>query len=192
MNRVLFVLAVTAAAGGCSGGAPEPPKLIGSFGVRSAIFNTIFPNGNDEYTAIRLLDFDGACDKAMRAEHAPGSSNLQLALSQRLLSGGSSAVSGPDTYPVHAKIADSTTTTQVAEFERFDGNCMTALSLDAEAGQVVIERVDATTIAGTYDLSQFGGFMGTNLTNVDSTSDVMKGSFVASVCPAFQLTQECF
>jgi hypothetical protein len=187
--KSLALVLVTALAAGCGGSGSEPEKSasVGAFNVRSAIFNTIFPNSNSEYTAIKLFDFEGACDKIMRAEHAPGSSHLLLTLVENVGALDTSRASVPGDYVVHAP-ATSVNETTNAEFEKRDSNCASVDSLSSEAGKVTVERVDASTIAGSYDLSQFSHYVGTDLV---MTSDTMNGRFTATLCDAFQLTEEC-
>ena len=148
------------------------------FVAEDAIFTTADASGlefNGQSTALMIATFTGACAKEQANAGVKGGRSLFIGLAVNDADGNASPVTSPGTHTIASGAGAVAAGALVAQlfYQRLGDDCLRAEAHQASSGQIVVTAVDASMLAGTFDVV------------LADTNEHITGSFQASSCSFF-------
>lgn len=149
-----------------------------AFVAADAIFTTADVSGlefSGQSTALMIATFAGTCAKEQANAGVKGGRSLFIGLAVNDAGGNASPVTGPGTHAIASGAGAVAAGARVAQlfYQRSGDDCLRAESHQASSGQIVVSAVDASMLAGTFDVV------------LADTNEHVTGSFQASSCSFF-------
>jgi hypothetical protein len=149
-----------------------------AFVAVDAIFTTADASGlefNGQSTDLMIATFTGTCAKEQANAGVKGGRSLFIGLAVNDAGGNASPVTSPGTHAIASGAGAVAPGARVAQlfYQSLGDDCLKAESHEAASGQIVIAAVDASMLAGTFDVV------------LADTNEHVTGSFQASSCSFF-------